>query len=290
MFTPVFVALQNRDRRTDLVNRFRLLSVAEKASFETMSCCVVPLIGTTNRSIQTQCRDESVLFVESMTQGDTSFVLLKSNSFFRFCFDTIIGDNYDAVARTLSPDEISRFMSQASFTVLDFKLRPYKSDPPNLLGLFSVTHPTTERCIVEVHVHFGPTSDTVGVINLMHFEIRVACGIEFKRISSKRKEYAGVPHGAPKWPVDTAPDPTLDAAKLLQIQNAQRLVRACRAFVRSCQCSKCTGHDIWTRPDLWTDGDKEPGHFDIMDRSSRKYLCASDIDRLTHVSSARLFG
>lgn len=272
LFTPVFVALQNRTALEQKLTQFRTLNAAELAA---LNSAVIPMpqIGTTNLDIQAQINHTEKLYVETLKQGDVSIILLKPNNFYKFCVREIVGGIAKENIRQLSVEQADTFMSNYRLEVIDFKLRPHDYQGVDcLMGLFMVKNPASPTRAVCVHVHFGPDTKKVGRLNFVEHDIIV--GGLWPETDQVRTNYAVIDRTR-RWSVDGKVDSTLLPELQRQIKQSQTLLVECKKFVDLCKCAKCArSDDVWNNPACWDDGLMDVGHFGRFRRefSFKNYL------------------
>ena len=168
-FTPLFLHLNKNPEDLDqFTKEWEKLNAQEKESFSSLRL-PSPMVATTRKD-----ENDHSLYIRKKCQN-FNMVLFSDAAFFKYCFVRKFEKLNSECARALDNNSVKTFLSQSSFTVLDYKLKktsPHAARYPNTpMGLFLVQDPPDPDYVVCVHIHF-PLDDTnianVSRINLAH--------------------------------------------------------------------------------------------------------------------------
>ena len=221
-FTPLFLYLNKHPGYLNAqIKKWQEMTDEEKKEFSSLPF-PSPIVATTRNS------EGSNLLVKTIKCQDFSIHLFPDAGFFKFCYVTWSQKIYGCL-RALTDDLARGFLSQASFAVLDYKLKKISCSDRRFantpMGLFLVEDKTNPPYAVCVHIHF-PLNDTTCVsrINLVH-HIKPHLGAIYSEEGSK----IHVAKTSRPWPwKSTTSVRGLSAAEL---QQARKLVRACHDAV-----------------------------------------------------------
>ena len=236
-FTPLFLYLnENPSYLKKRKDEWQEMTQETKDSYSSLPF-PSPVVETTGNW---QSSNDSVT-MEIECQG-FSMQLFRDPGFFKYCFVTWGQEQIDQSSRALTHQAANCFLSQASFQVIDFKLKKVSSgefaDTP--LGLFLVKDMTTGHAVC-VHIHF-PLNDTTQVnrINLVHhFSPSPPLSVLYTE-SGPKLQVVQTRH---PWLWDS--NVTVAGLTDTQSQEARRLVRACYDKVEAYECG------LWSDVQQW---------------------------------------
>ena len=221
-FTPSFVCLNaDEERLANLLAEWNSKSADEREKFleDIGEDLPSPTVYATSPK---ENNDNPFMKIEKQ---NSTITLFNNPDFFKFCFIDICGQNISE-PRALSVNEKEAFLNQASYTIIDFRLKTYKESGPfenSPMGLFLAEYSNDENKAVCVHVHYTEPNDAT----------------TFKLFEHVKKVtlYKQVGDGSEQYPANIAGN----------------LIAACKSFVETKHphAENTNFEDWWTNVDNW---------------------------------------